>query len=210
MRKAYNNEEMTPVIMVSDNCHIALAPYIKSMGAEVKTVTGDYSYLAEEYAAYDSVIMAVDRMSGIVFPRRSCVPDGLMTAVMLLNCMNRMGMSIGELVSEVPKLIRSATTVVIPAGAFIPVLRTTDLEEEIRVLRSRLSGDGRVLMYRPEANRVEIIVEGIKSAQVTDVTERAETLVRDNLRVPDGTPVYRRPTPENSAPKPAEQSAAGE
>ena len=208
--KAYNNEEMTPVIMVSDNCHIALAPYIKSMGAEVKTVTGDYSYLAEEYAAYDSVIMAVDRMSGIVFPRRSCVPDGLMTAVMLLSCMNRMGMSIGELVSEVPKLIRSATTVVIPAGAFIPVLRTTDLEEEIRVLRSRLSGDGRVLMYRPEANRVEIIVEGIKSAQVTDVTERAETLVRDNLRVPDGTPVYRRPTPENSAPKPAEQSAAGE
>ena len=49
--KAYNNEETTPVILVSDNCHIALAPYIKSMGAELKTVTGDYSYLAEEYAA---------------------------------------------------------------------------------------------------------------------------------------------------------------
>ena len=208
--KAYNNEEVTPVIMVSDNCHIALAPYIKSMGAEAKTVTGDYSYLAEEYAGYDSVIMAVDRFNGVIFPRRSCVPDGLMTAVMLLSCMNRMGMSIGELASEVPKLIRSATTVIIPAGAFIPVLRTTDLEEEIRVLRSYLSGDGRVLMYRPEANKVEIIVEGIKAHQVTNVTERAEKLVRDNLRVPDGTSVYRRPTSDDSQPKPTEQPAAGE
>ena len=208
--KAYNNEDVTPVIMVSDNCHIALAPYIKSMGAEAKTVTGDYSYLAEEYAGYDSVIMAVDRFNGVIFPRRSCVPDGLMTAVMLLSCMNRMGMSIGELASEVPKLIRSATTVIIPAGAFIPVLRTTDLEEEIRVLRSYLSGDGRVLMYRPEANKVEIIVEGIKAHQVTNVTERAEKLVRDNLRVPDGTSVYRRPTSDDSQPKPTEQPAAGE
>ena len=182
--KAYNNEEVTPVIMVSDNCHIALAPYIKSMGAEVKTVTGD--------------------------PRRSCVPDGLMTAVMLLSCMNRMGMSIGELTSEVPKLVRSATTVIIPSGAFIPVLRTTDLEEEIRVLRSYLSGDGRVLMFRPEANKVEIIVEGIKSSQVTNVTEKAETLVRNNLRVPDGSSVYRRPAPSDNQPKPAEQPAAGE
>ena len=208
--KAYNNEEVTPVIMVSDNCHIALAPYIKSMGAEVKTVTGDYSYLAEEDAAYNSVIMAVDRFNGVIFPRRSCVPDGLMTAVMLLSCMNRMGMSIGELTSEVPKLVRSATTVIIPSGAFIPVLRTTDLEEEIRVLRSYLSGDGRVLMFRPEANKVEIIVEGIKSSQVTNVTEKAETLVRNNLRVPDGSSVYRRPAPSDNQPKPAEQPAAGE
>ena len=211
--QAFNNEEVTPVIMISDNCHIALAPYIKSMGAETKTVTGDYSYLAEEYAAFDSVIMAVDRVCGIIFPRRSYVPDGLMTAVMLLSCMNRMGMSIGELSSSVPKLIRSATSVIIPSGAFIPVLRTTDLEEEIRVLRSRLSGDGRVLMYRPEANKVEIIVEGIKADQVTDVTERAETLVRKNLRVPDGTSIYRRPA-SNEEPKPSEhpseQKAAGE
>ena len=205
--KAYNNEDITPVIMISDNCHIALAPYIKSMGAETKTVTGDYSYLAEEYAAFDSVIMAVDRFNGIIFPRRAYVPDGLMTAVMLLSCMNRMGMSIVELSSAVPKLIRSATTVIIPSGAFIPVLRTTDLEEEIRVKRSYLSGDGRVLMYRPESNKVEIIVEGIKVQQVNKVIEEVEALVRKNLRVPDGTSIYRRPS-ENNEPKPAAQPAA--
>ena len=66
--KALNNEKQTPVIMLSDNCHIALAPYIKSMGAEVRTVTGDYSYLAEEYAEFDNVIMAADRLKGIIFP----------------------------------------------------------------------------------------------------------------------------------------------
>ena len=208
--KAYKNEEVPPMIMISDNCHIALAPYIRTMGAEVKSVTGDYSYLTEEYAAYNSVIMAVDRFNGIIFPRRSCVPDGLMTAVMLLNCMNRMGMSACEIASEIPKLIRSATTVIIPAGAFIPVLRTTDLEEEIRVLRSYLSGDGRVLMYRPEVNKVEIIVEGIKSPQVTKVIEDAETLVRNNLRVPDGTSVYRRTAAADVTVKPADQPASGE
>ena len=203
--KAFNSEDVTPVIMLSDNCHIALAPYIKSMGAETKTVTGDYSYLVEEYAAFDSVIMAVDRFNGLVFPRRSCVPDGLMTAVMLLSCMNRMGMSIGELSSDVPKLIRSATTVIIPSGAFIPVLRTTDLEEEIRVKRSYLSGDGRILMYRPDVNKVEIIVEGIKIGQVNRVIEEVEALVRKNLRVPDGTSSYQRPSTQNAEPKPAEQ-----
>ena len=163
------------------------------------------SYLVEEYAAFDSVIMAVDRFNGLVFPRRSCVPDGLMTAVMLLNCMNRMGMSIGELSSDVPKLIRSATTVIIPSGAFIPVLRTTDLEEEIRVKRSYLSGDGRILMYRPDVNKVEIIVEGIKIGQVNRVIEEVEALVRKNLRVPDGTSSYQRPSTQNAEPKPAEQ-----
>ncbi|MBQ9903101.1 MAG: hypothetical protein IJM51_12085 [Clostridia bacterium] len=209
--KGYSTEEVTPVIMVSDNCHVALAPYIKSMGAEAKTVTGDYSYLAEEYAADKSVIMAVDRMSGIVFPRRSFVPDGLMTAIMLLSCMNHMGMTIGELSSEVPKLIRSVSTVIIPSGAFIPVLRTTDLEEEIRVKRSYLSGDGRVLMTRPEANKVEIIVEGIKAQQVNRVIEEVEALVRKNLRIPDGATVFRRPTPPaDKEPAPAEQPAAGE
>ena len=208
--KGYSTEETTPVIMTSDNCHIALAPYIKSMGAEAKTVTGDYSYLAEEYAADKSVIMAVDRFNGIVFPRRSFVPDGLMTAVMLLSCMNRMGMTIGELSSEVPKLIRSVSTVIIPSGAFIPVLRTTDLEEEIRVRRSYLSGDGRVLMTRPEPNKVEIIVEGIKAAQVNRVIEEVEALVRKNLRVPEDSPVYRRPIPSDNAPKSSEQPAAGE
>ena len=208
--RGYSTEETTPVIMLSDNCHIALAPYIKSMGAETKIVTGDYSYLAEEYAGFKSVIMAVDRFNGIVFPRRSYVPDGLMTAVMLLSCMNRMGMTIGELSAEVPKLIRSSTTVVIPSGAFIPVLRTTDLEEEIRVQRSWLSGDGRVLMYRPEANKVEIIVEGIKAGQVSKVIENTEALVRKNLRVLDDTSIYRRPTAAKEDKKSSEQQADSE
>ncbi len=191
--KATNNEDSVPLIMLSDNCHIALAPFIKSMGAEIRTVTGDYSYLAEECAGYDSVIMTVDRFNGIVFPRRSHVPDGLLTAVMLLGCMNRMGMTIDELWAEVPKLIRGTTSVVIPSGAFIPVMRTTDLEEEIRVMRSYLSGDGRVLMYRPDSGKVEIIVEGIKSAQVSKVLEMAEAVVRKNLRIPDDATLFRRP-----------------
>ena len=132
-----------------------------------------------------------------------------MTAVMLLSCMNRMGMTIGELSSEVPKLIRSATTVIIPSGAFIPVLRTTDLEEEIRVMRSYLSGNGRVLMLRPETNKVEIIVEGIKAQQVNKVIEDAETMVRKNLRIPDGTSIYRRPAAAGEQ-KPSEQPTEGE
>ncbi len=208
--EGFSTEETTPVIMLSDNCHIALGPYIKSMGAEVRTVTGDYSYLAEEYAGFDSVIMAVDRLAGIVFPRRSYVPDGLMTAVMLLSCMNRMGMSIGELSENLPKLIRSTASVVIPSGAFIPVLRTTDLEEEIRVLRSYLSGDGRVMMYRPESNKVEIIVEGIKAAQVSKVIEKAEALVRKNLRVQDGAAVFRRQVQESADNKPAAPQAVND
>lgn len=191
--RGYNSEDSSHIIMLSDNCHIALAPYIKSMGAEVRTVTGDYSYLAEEYVGFDNVIMAVDRFAGIVFPRRSYVPDGLLTAVMLLSCMNRMGMSITEISNDIPKLLRNTSTVMIPSGAFIPVLRSTDLEEEVRVLRSFLSGDGRVLLYRPESNKVEIIVEGIKALQINKVIERAEALVRKNLRVADDTPIYHRP-----------------
>ena len=206
--KALKNEETTPVIMLSDNCHIALAPYIKSMGAEVKSVTGDYSYLAEEYAGFDNVIMAADRLNGIIFPRRSLVPDGLLTSVMLLSCMNRMGMTIGELWAEVPKLIRGSTSVVVPSGAFIPVMRTTDLQEEIRVLRSYLSGDGRVMMYRPDSSRVEIIVEGIKTGQVSEVLDKAETLIRNNLRIAEEAEDLRRPETSAAAAKPADSQGS--
>ena len=65
-------------------------------------------------------------------------------------------------------------------------------------------------MYRPEVNKVEIIVEGIKSPQVTKVIEDAETLVRNNLRVPDGTSVYRRTAAADVTVKPADQPASGE
>ena len=92
----------------------------------------------------------------------------------------------------------------------MPTLTSSELKEEIFVLRSYLSGDGRVLMYRPEVNKVEIIVEGIKSNQVANVTEKAETLVRNNLRIPDGTSVYHRPDNNDFNPKHTEQSAAGE
>ena len=90
----------------------------------------------------------------------------------------------------------------IPSGAFIPVMRTTDLEQEIRVMRSYLSGDGRVLMYRPDSGRVEIIVEGIKSAQVSKVLEMAEAVVRRNLRIPDGATIFRRPEAAGSSDSP--------
>ena len=74
--------------------------------------------------------------------------------------------------------------------------------------KNKKNNTGKVQKVFPETGR--IIVEGIKSSQVTNVTEKAETLVRNNLRVPDGSSVYRRPAPSDNQPKPAEQPAAGE
>ena len=204
-------------VMVSDSCHIALAPYIQSVGAQCRVVTGDYSYLAEEFLNYgaassanDGVMMAADRDAGLVFPRRSYVPDGLMTAVMLLTCMNRMGMSMAELSVGVPRLIRNTSSVNIPSGAVLPLLHSTDLNEEIHVLRSYLSGDGRVSIYRADSGRgrVEIIVEGIKPQQVAKVAEMAERLVRKNLREKDGVPIREQEPYRKNEDKPADYEDA--
>lgn len=191
------HEDTTPqTIMVSESCHAALAPYIKSMGAECRTVTGDYSYLIEEFENFNSaspddkgVIMAVERDAGIIFPRISSVPDGLLTAVMLLTCINRTGMSLSELSRDIPKLIRRTSIVTIPSGACLPTFNSTDLPNQINMLRSYLSGDGRVSLARSERNKIEIIVEGVNPRQVENVTEETERFVRKSLKEKNG-PIY--------------------
>lgn len=207
---AASGEERQPVLL-GDSCHVALAPYLLSAGADCRLVTGDYSYLAGEFLRYEAanpekggVMMAADRTSGPVFPRRSFVPDGLMTAVMLLACMNRMGLSLAELARDVPRLIRNTSGVVIPTGAYLPLLQSMKLQEKIQVLRSYLSGDGRVNVFKssPTDNRVEIIVEGVRPGQVARVAQMAERLVRKNLRTEDGTEFLEPPPYGMNEPKP--------
>lgn len=209
------SSEESDVIMISDNCHAALAPYIKSMGAACRTVTGGYSYLTEEFINYDAadpenggVLMAADRYAGLIFPRRLSVPDGLLTAVMLLSCMNRMGLKLEELSVEIPKLIRNTSYVMIPFGAFMPTLTSTELKEEIFVLRSYLSGDGRVAIAKTENSKVEIIVEGVKPNQVTKVTEMAERLVRKSLRETGNAKIYEQQPYNKDKEKPADYEEA--
>ena len=200
------HDDTTPqTVMVSESCHAALAPYIKSMGAECRTVTGDYSYLTEEIENFDAasaegqgVMMAVDRDAGLIFPRVSAVPDGLLTAVMLLTCINRTGLSLEELSRDIPKLIRSVSVVNIPSGAFLPNFRSTDLPDQINMMRSFLSCDGRVSRTKPERDKIEIIVEGVDHRQVENVTQQTERLVRKSLREKNG-PIYEQsPDPKNA------------
>ncbi|MBQ1413954.1 MAG: hypothetical protein IIY93_12295 [Clostridia bacterium] len=211
---AVKHEDTTPqTVMVSQSCHVALAPYIKSMGAECRVVTGDYSYLAEEFENFDAaseegqgVLMAVDRDAGLIFPRVSAVPDGLLTAVMTLTCLHRTGLTLVELSREIPKLIRNTCMVHIPSGASLPTLNTTDLPDQIKMLRSYLSGDGRVVLTRPERSKIEIIVEGIDARQVESVTGQTERFVRKSLQEKNG-PIYETMPVEKKAP-PADSSSA--
>lgn len=208
------HDDTTPqTVMVSQSCHVALASYIKSMGAECRIVTGDYSYLAEEFENFDAaseegqgVLMVADRDAGIVFPRISSVPDGLLTAVMLLTCLNRTGLTLSELSRDIPKLIRNTCIVNIPSGASLPTLNSTELPDQIKMLRSYLSGDGRVVLTRPERTKIEIIVEGVNPRQVENVTEQTERLVRKSLQEKNG-PIYQTPPAEKkAAPAPQQES----
>ena len=199
-----HDDAASKTVMLSESCHAALAPYIKSMGVDCRTVTGDYSYLIEEFENFDSaspegngVLMAVDRDAGIIFPRISAVPDGLLTAVMLLACINYTGMSLDQLSRDIPKLIRKVSIVNIPSGACLPSFNSTDLPEQINTLRSYLSGDGRITLAKPERNKIEIIVEGINPRQVEGVIEQTERLVRKSLKEKNG-PIYEaKPSDKN-------------
>lgn len=205
--------DTTPqTVMVSESCHAALAPYIKSTGADCRVVTGDFSYLAEEIENFNAasdegqgVAMAADRDAGLLFPRVCSVPDGLLTAVMLLTYMNRTGQSLDELSREMPKLIRNTSVVKIPSGAILPAFNSTDLPEQIHMLRSYLSGDGRVTLTKPERNKIEIIVEGVNLRQVESVTEQTERLVRKSLREKNG-PIYQPAAPSENDKKETKQS----
>lgn len=189
-----------PIILVSENCHAALAPYITSLGADCRTISGDFSHLLDE-SENRSIYMIADRICGISFPTFFGVPDGLLTAAMLLNCIHKSGMSIDELCSDVPKFARATSIVTIPAGASLPDLGYTDLPAQIQILRSYLSGDGKIVLTRMDRNKVNIIVEGVKQKQVADVVEKTERLVRKNLREKPSTTSKTEQTVKSSAKK---------
>lgn len=175
------SESSEPMILVSENCHAALAPYITSIGADCRTVSGDFGHLLDE-SENGRILLSADRNAGVLFPANFRAPDGLLTAAVLLKCMNKSGMSVGELSVSLPKFARATSIVTIPATAILPDLGYTNLPEQIDKLRTQISGDSRIVLTRLDKNKVNIIVEGINQKQVTDVAEQTERLVRKNLK----------------------------
>lgn len=193
------DSECEPIVLVSENCHAALAPYISSIGAECRTVSGDFGHLLDE-SENGRILLSADRNAGILFPSHIRVPDGLLTAAVLLKCINKSGMSVGELSVSLPKFARATSIVTIPATAILPDLGYTNLPEQIDKLRTQISGDSRIVLTRLDKNKVNIIVEGINQKQVTDVAEQTERLVRKNLKEKI-EPVTEKVTASKPAPK---------
>lgn len=173
------------MVLVSESCHAALAPYINSIGADCRIISGDFSHLLEETDGR-RILLTADRNAGLLFPAHFRVPDGLLTAAVLLNCLSKSGMTLKELSLSMPKFARATSLVTIPASADLPDLGYTNLPEQIRKLRTQLSGDGKIVLTRVDRNKVNIIVEGVNQAQVASVAEQTERLVRKNLKETNG------------------------
>ncbi len=169
------------MVIISESCHAALAPYISSLGVDCRVISGDFSHLMEETEGH-RILLTADRNSGMLFPEYFHVPDGLLTAAILLKCISKSEMTLKELSLSVPKFARATSLVTIPAIAHLPDLGYTNLPEQIRKLRTQLSGDGKIVLTRVDRNKVNIIVEGVNQSQVATVVEQTERLVRKNLK----------------------------
>ncbi len=168
-------------VLLGDSCHSDLRAYVSELpGVDCRTVSGDFCYLLEELENSTSLI-AADKDAGIIYPKCFNVPDGLLTAALLLKCIRRSEMTIGQLSTYVPSFKRAISVIQIPPEVTMPTFSCTDLPEQINSLKSKMSGNARINISRSERNNITITVEGLNKSEVTSVAEQTENLVRSKF-----------------------------
>jgi len=198
------------VVVEGDQLMAALAPHLFSWGeirkkAVVFTVLanlGAENYLRERgfevlrvpvgdrfvsWAMRENGVDLGGEPSGhIVFRRYTATGDGILTGLLVLSYLRRLGKTLGELVSPVAMYPQIRED--IPVGNKAAVLKEKDVQQAIREAEALLLGKGRILV-RPSGTQplVRIMAEGpeekiLREAveMVAEAVRRAAQLLTDN------------------------------
>ena len=166
------------VATVMSNIGLELA--LRSKGIElVRTAVGD-KYVLDELLSSGSEIGG-EQSGHIIFPDKSIVGDGMLTALFVLEAMHERG------VGSFSHLLRGFTTypqilVNVKVRQKLPFEDVAAIADSARAIEEELAGTGRLLLrYSGTENLARVMIEGKDQNTITDQANRLADVIRTNL-----------------------------
>ena len=165
------------IATVMSNIGLELA--LRSRGIElIRTAVGD-KYVLEELLASGSQIGG-EQSGHVIFPDRSIVGDGMLTALFLLNAIRdreRVFSQCTEGFVQYPQLL-----VNVKVREKIPFETVPAIHEAAKAAEERLSGTGRLLLrYSGTENLARVMVEGREMAEIETLANELAAVIRTAL-----------------------------
>lgn len=169
------NDKVVATVMSNIGLELAL----KSRNIElVRTAVGD-KYVLEELLKSGSAIGG-EQSGHIIFPEKSLVGDGMMTATFLLEAMKEKGLPFSEMTAgfrRFPQILVNVNVREKPAFDSVPEIAAVSQEIE-----NELDGKGRLLLrYSGTENLARVMIEGEDQAAIESQANRLADVIREKL-----------------------------
>jgi len=159
--------------------NIGLEIALRSKGIELgRTSVGD-KYVLDELIASGGEIGG-EQSGHLIFPKRSLVGDGMMTALLLLKTMNEAGKPLSDLTAGFDRYPQVLINV--PVKRKLPFDDVEHVKAEAMRVEGQLSGNGRLLLrYSGTENLARVMIEGQDQAEIDGLAHGLADTIRAAL-----------------------------
>ncbi len=169
------NNNVVATVMSNIGLEIAL----KSKNIElVRTAVGD-KYVLEELLKSGSTIGG-EQSGHVIFPEKSLVGDGMMTATYLLEAIKEKGLAFSEMTegfTQFPQIL-----VNVKVREKTPFESVPEIAKASKEIESELNGKGRLLLrYSGTENLARVMIEGEDQGVINLQANRLADVIRDQL-----------------------------
>jgi phosphoglucosamine mutase len=170
-------QNRTVVATVMSNIGLELA--FQTRGVKLlRTAVGD-KYVLEELLASGSEIGG-EQSGHIIFPERSLVGDGMVTALMMLETMNERRVRFSELADGFTAFPQILLNVRVREKR--PFEEVSEILRESTAVENELHGSGRLLLrYSGTENLARVMIEGPDHATISEQARRLATVIERAL-----------------------------
>ncbi len=167
----------TVVATVMSNIGLELA--LRSKGLELlRTSVGD-KYVLEKLIETGSEVGG-EQSGHIIFPEKSLVGDGMMTALLLLGAISERGVSLSQAMQGFTAYPQ--TLLNIRVGEKRPFEEVPAIAQAAKAVEDELHGDGRLLLrYSGTENLARVMIEGKDQASIESQAKRLADVIAANL-----------------------------
>ncbi len=169
------NNKVVATVMSNIGLEIAL----RSRNIElVRTAVGDKYVLAELLKSGSTI--GGEQSGHVIFPDKSLVGDGMMTATYLLEAIKEKGVAFSEMIDGFKQFPQILVNVRVKEK--LPFESVPDISAASREMENELDGKGRLLLrYSGTENLARVMIEGEDQAVIESQANRLAEVIRSRL-----------------------------
>ncbi len=170
-----NNQTIVATVMSNIGLEIALSSKNIKL---LRTAIGD-KYVLEELLKTGSAVGG-EQSGHIIFPRKSLVGDGMMTALFLLESLYEKGKSLSEMSKGFTRYPQISLNVKVREK--LPFEEVFEISEASKLVENELDGKGRLLLrYSGTENLARVMIEGESQTQIESQAHRLAAVIKTSL-----------------------------